>query len=169
MAQFGLREAAEQAGTSKSSIWRAIKSGRLSATKTDGGDYSIDAAELFRVFPPKASGETMERVPERPTGQTGTGVETGGETDETELRLRLASADAMITGLKELLAEVRQSRDQWQAQADEWKAQAEDWKTQTTRLTLALPAPAPGLVATPEASEPRQSWFRWWFGWRSAG
>ena len=43
--------------------------------------------------------------------------------------------------MRELLAEVRQSRDQWQAQA-------EDWKTQTTRLTLALPAPAPGPVAT---------------------
>lgn len=159
MAQFGLREAAEQAGTSKSSIWRAIKSGRLSATKTDGGDYAIDAAELFRVFPPKASGETMERVPERPTGQTGTGIETGGETDETELRLRLASSDAMIAGLKELLAEVRQSRDQWQAQADEWKAQAEDWKTQTTRLTLALPAPAPGPVAEPPPK--RRSWWPW--------
>ena len=51
MASLSLREAAEQAGTSKSTIWRAIKGGRLSADRTDGGGFAIDAAELFRAFP----------------------------------------------------------------------------------------------------------------------
>ena len=52
MAVFSLREAAEQAGTSKSTIWRAIRAGRLSATRTDDGGFAIDPAELFRAFPP---------------------------------------------------------------------------------------------------------------------
>ena len=42
MASLSLREAAEQAGTSKSTIWRAIKSGRMSATRTDDGGFAID-------------------------------------------------------------------------------------------------------------------------------
>jgi hypothetical protein len=48
-----LREAAEQAGTSKTSIFRAIKSGRLSATRDDQGGVQIDPAELARALPPK--------------------------------------------------------------------------------------------------------------------
>lgn len=36
MAPFSLREAAEQAGTSKSTMWRASKAGRFSASRTGG-------------------------------------------------------------------------------------------------------------------------------------
>ncbi len=46
-----LREAAEQAGTSKRTIWRAIRAGRMSATPTDDGGFAIELAELFRAFP----------------------------------------------------------------------------------------------------------------------
>ncbi len=49
---MGLREAAEQAGTAKSTILRAIQSGRLSAERNAQGGYDIDADELFRVYPP---------------------------------------------------------------------------------------------------------------------
>ncbi len=48
-----LREAAEQAGTSKRTIWRAIRAGRMSATPTDDGGFAIELAELFRAFPPQ--------------------------------------------------------------------------------------------------------------------
>ena len=51
----------------------------------------------------------------------------------------------------------------------EIRASRDDWKAQAERLSLAGPIIAPGPVATPEASEPRQSWLRWWFGWRTAG
>ena len=37
--------------STKSTIWRAIKSGKVSATRTDTGDYQLDPAELHRVFP----------------------------------------------------------------------------------------------------------------------
>ena len=65
MASLSLREAAEQAGTSKSTIWRAIRAGRLSATRTDDGGFAIDPAELFRVFEP-------QRPEERSVGQDAT-------------------------------------------------------------------------------------------------
>ncbi len=50
--QFSLSQAAKETGKGKSSIHRAIKSGRLSAQRHEDGTYSIDAAELFRAFPP---------------------------------------------------------------------------------------------------------------------
>ena len=56
MTSLSLREAAEEAGTSKSTIWRAVKSGRMSATRTDDGGFAIDPGELFRAFPPGQSG-----------------------------------------------------------------------------------------------------------------
>jgi excisionase family DNA binding protein len=44
--------AAKATGVSRSTILRAIKAHRISAAKTDAGDWAIDPAELHRVFPP---------------------------------------------------------------------------------------------------------------------
>ena len=67
MTTFGLRQAAIQAGTSKSPILRAIQSGRLSAARTDDGGYAIHPAELFRVYPPKPSTDA-DQSDESPRG-----------------------------------------------------------------------------------------------------
>ncbi len=134
MTTFSLREAAEQARTSKSTIWRAIKSGRMSATRTDDGGFAIDPAELFRVFQP-------ERPLDRPTGQDATPLApdaqrpatlgTGGEI--SELAVTLAAAEEKIEGLKALLAEVRASRDELRQDRDEWRGRAERLLTDQRR------------------------------------
>lgn len=46
-----LRQAAELTGKSKSTLTRAIKSGRLSASRDREGMYAIDPAELARAYP----------------------------------------------------------------------------------------------------------------------
>ena len=48
---YSLAQAAKAAGKSKPTIARAIKAGRLSATRGEGGSYAIDPSELARVFP----------------------------------------------------------------------------------------------------------------------
>lgn len=48
---YTLGAAARAAGKSKATISRAIKAGRLSAGRSDGGGYAIDPAELHRVYP----------------------------------------------------------------------------------------------------------------------
>jgi hypothetical protein len=48
--QLTLQQAADLTGKAKSTIQRAIKSGKLSATLNNDGNYSIDAAELSRVY-----------------------------------------------------------------------------------------------------------------------
>jgi hypothetical protein len=57
--EFTIGQAAKEAGKSKSTIWKYGKNGLLSAQKNPDGSYRIDAAELFRVFPP-ASGEAFD-------------------------------------------------------------------------------------------------------------
>lgn len=46
-----LRQAESRAGISRSTIHRALKSGKLSGTRAEDGSWSIEEAELARVFP----------------------------------------------------------------------------------------------------------------------
>ncbi len=161
MTQLNLREAAEQAGTSKSSIYRAIKSGRLSAPRTDDGGFAIDPAELFRAFPPGNG----------PAKQTATSP----KMDETDLKQALAVAEANLMSLKDMLDEVKATRDELRQDRDDLRKDRDAWKEQAQRLALAAPiatpAPAPSgppsdpapaspaPAATPEP--PRRSWAFW--------
>ncbi len=156
MTQLNLREAAEQAGTSKSSIYRAIKSGRLSAPRTDDGGFAIDPAELFRAFPPGNG----------PAKQTATSP----KMDETDLKQALAVAEANLMSLKDMLDEVKATRDELRQDRDDLRKDRDAWKEQAQRLALAAPIaapapvpsePAPASTSTPETSvEPRRSWWK---------
>ena len=49
---YSMRQAAEVCGRSRTTLHRALKSGKMSGTQDgDGGEWSIDPAELRRVFP----------------------------------------------------------------------------------------------------------------------
>ena len=50
MALLNFTAAARAIGVNRSTITRALKSGRLSATTNDAGERCIDTAELLRVF-----------------------------------------------------------------------------------------------------------------------
>ena len=52
---WSVSRAARETGLSKSTISRAIKSGRISAAKQHDGSYLIEPAELFRVYPRNAA------------------------------------------------------------------------------------------------------------------
>lgn len=129
MAGLSLRQAAQEAGTSKSTILRAIQSGRLSATRTEDGGYSIDPAELFRVYPPKSVGGAPERSADQAVGQ---GAPESGAPDATEIRIRNAQLEAEINALKAILEAERKRAEELREERDRWASQAE---------RLALPAP----------------------------
>ena len=68
--KYTLGTAAKATGLSKSTILRAIKSNKVSATKNEAsGDWNIDPAELHRVYPPVA-----ERVAEKVAAGNGAGT-----------------------------------------------------------------------------------------------
>ena len=116
MAVLSLRNAAQQAGTSKSTILRAIKAGRLSATRTSAGGYEIDPSELSRVYPPKPSTVAPDHATQRSAGQDAPGDEP--DTVAPEVATKLAVMEVQLKGLQAMVDELRQSRDQWQQQAE---------------------------------------------------
>jgi excisionase family DNA binding protein len=137
MATLSLREAAEQVGVSKSTIFRAIRAGRMSAAKDDDGNFLIDPAELFRVYPPKGSqddvaGDVPVRAETRPVGQDAPAPEA------VELRIRNAELEAQLNALKTIL-ETEKERTQ------ELKAERDKWAEQAQRLALTGPQPRRGL------------------------
>lgn len=137
MTTFSIRDAAREAGVSKTSILRAIQSGRLSAPRKDDGGYAIDPAELFRVFPRKGFEGHRDSPGTRSGGQT---VPVDGphgaehvSLRATELEIRLAKAEAQIEGMKEILEierrraeELRQERDKWSSVAEASQRQLVD-------------------------------------------
>lgn len=62
---YSIGEAAKAVGLSKSTLSRAIKNGRISAVRRDDGSYSIEPAELHRVYPPlsRATGDATGSDP----------------------------------------------------------------------------------------------------------
>lgn len=64
MTQYSMKQAADLAGRSKSTIHRDIRSGRISAARDDAGQLWIDASELLRVYPDADLSGRPKTVPE---------------------------------------------------------------------------------------------------------
>lgn len=111
--QYTLGEAAKATGKSKTTLHRAIKSGKISATRRDDRSYSIDPSELHRVFPPV----TPEQEPEQLQWND---MEHHHGTDET-LRMQLATIEKERERerqlMQETIADLREDRDRWRQQA----------------------------------------------------
>jgi excisionase family DNA binding protein len=157
MATFGLREAALQVGVDKSTIHRAIQSGRLSAARTETGGYSIDAAELFRVYPPKLV-DSAQQGGDEPVRQDATSDETA---DATELRICKARLEAQNEALRAIAEVEKQQAERERRTLQQMIAQLEEqvskWQQQAERLALAPPRPA----EPPKAEPARRSWWPW--------
>lgn len=104
--QFSLSQAAKETGKGKSSIHRAIKSGRLSAQRHEDGTYSIDAAELFRAFPPAL----LEPVPEQAVEPHQEPSATPSAAEEV-LRVRVEMLTAQLEREQETVADLRRRLD----------------------------------------------------------
>ncbi len=157
---FSLGTAAKAAGVSKSTIHRAVASGRMSARSKGSAGYEIDPAELFRVFPPKSEngkGQFDQGVLE--PGSSETRSETIGRSGtpvtepvghllarvaqlEAELRaartmseLEQKRADELIALERQRAEDARQRADELRAERDKWSAALEASQRQITHLT----------------------------------
>jgi hypothetical protein len=104
---LSLSEAARESGQSKSTIWRAVNSGWLPATRTYTGDYQIDSAELHRVFSPGAS-----------DGRAATLSMTRDATERVDETLMQAQIDRLFRVGELIRSELDNDRDVWRSQAD---------------------------------------------------
>lgn len=102
MPKLSLSQAAKLTGKSKSTVNRAIKTGKLSATRQEDGSYSIDPAELARTF-------DVEPL-------TGT-KRSDTEPDGARLIERILALEAMLSREREISADLKEDRDRWRQQA----------------------------------------------------
>jgi hypothetical protein len=110
---YTLGDAAKATGKSKTTLHRAIKSGRISASKAEDGSYAIDPSELHRVFP----AVTVE-TPSVPLLRND--MEHHGNTLETlriKLEMQEKERERERALLQETIADLREDRDKWRQQA----------------------------------------------------
>jgi hypothetical protein len=91
---YSLAEAAEACGINRSTVLRAIRSGKISGQRDSQGAWTVEPVELHRVFDPVAAEATPKAVPQD------------------------AQTDAQVAALLAQLAEMRAQRDAWQGIAE---------------------------------------------------
>jgi hypothetical protein len=116
MPLVGLKEAARLTGKNQSTIHRAMKSGRLSFTVSDGGERVIETAELDRVFQVSPDGEHARKDVFSLQSHVEEIARLRMQLEAEHERLavsqeRLGEKDAMI-------ADLREDRDKWRTQAE---------------------------------------------------
>ena len=116
--KYTIGQAAKATGRSKSLISKAIKDGRLSATRvgtTLTSPMEIDASELFRVFSPmnntKNEPEQVENTPKTPsedTLQLATALEI--------VKVQREYQDKRIADLEEQLKEAKENAEEYRTE-----------------------------------------------------
>ena len=114
---FTMGQAAKEASVSKPTLSRAIKSGKLSASKNSKGGWDIDPAELFRVYPRNTDNGSGNGSDNGSMKQNATPAVTPPET---------AVLQAQIDGLRARLDDMRTMLDREREQADKWRETAEN-------------------------------------------
>jgi hypothetical protein len=122
-------------------VLRAIKAGKVSATRNEHGEWQIDPAEMHRVYPPATSNGAEQRREQRHAP-----AQTRDRTDDLVAELRARYED------------MRTERDRARTDADTCRVAFERSEAQR-----ALPAPsndAQQPTPAPEISRLRRTW-RW--------
>ena len=110
---YTLGEAAKAVGKSKTTLHRAIKSGKISAGRSLDGSYIIDPAELHRVFPSAPSVTGAEPLLRNDVEQVSNPL----ETLRIQLELQEKERQRERALLQETIADLREDRDRWRQQA----------------------------------------------------
>ena len=114
-----LGQAAKEVGKSKTALTNAINSGRMSATKLESGQYSIDPAELFRVYSP------VDRQ-----------LDSKGVRHSTQEIDANSPIEANL--LRDLVDQIKSERDDLRRRLDEAESSRQRMESELTRLTLLI-------------------------------
>ncbi len=141
--EMSLSAAARASGLSKSTLSRAIKSGRLSARRAEGGSgWIVDAAELFRAYPATATPSDAPHDEAQPASWRATQPPDEGR-DEVHgavvlLEQALAYERAALERERETTADLRQRLDRAEERVRALLPQASP---------MSSPAPTRGFLA----------------------
>ena len=129
---LSLGQAAKEAGVAKSTISKALASGKLSYREKNSDGYKIDPAELFRVYP-----KTSKNSSEEPSSNDWQLGHAGAETMPYSARFEI-----QLAGLKSLIAEKDRriadlEADRAQLREDRHRL-TENWQDERVRLLKLL-------------------------------
>lgn len=149
-----LGQAARATGKAKVTLARAIKSGRLSATRSDDGSYAIDPAELARVYP--LTGEPAGHM-EQDDSWRATG---NGSVSEP------SASPGELEALRERIAEqtdtTRDLRSRLDAASEDLRREADERQRVQERLTALLTHRSTTSVPAVQSVSTRVPWWRRW-------
>jgi FtsZ-binding cell division protein ZapB len=143
---LSLAQAASEVGCNRSTLFRQIKSGKISGSRDDNGQWWVEPSELFRVMPPKPTPVAPPDVPDDANQH--------GAKD-----MHNSALEAQIEGLKEVaallraqLADAQSQRADALSQRADALSQRDKWQEAFQEQRDALRAlPSPHQSATPES------------------
>ena len=129
---LSLGQAAREAGVAKSTISKALSSGKLSYREKNSDGYKIDPAELFRVYPRTSKPDASE-LPPNDWQRDHAGAETMPYSAKFEIQLAglkslIAEKDRRIGDLESDRAQLREDRHRL----------TENWQDERVRLLKLL-------------------------------
>jgi excisionase family DNA binding protein len=142
---YTLTQAAEAAKVQRSTVFKWIKAGKVSANKADDGTFRIDPAELHRFLasvskdtPPLATAKQADTQPDT----------------ATDTLLQLMSLRSQVEKLQHIVEMERERSRELREEREAWKRQAERLALPATRETVSQP------------QEPARPQARGWWPWR---
>lgn len=148
--QYTAGEAAKATGKNIATITRAIKSGKISASKNETGAWRIEPAELHRVFPPIPQELRKPQMQEdaTPTQEPNASNDSLLREELATLRERVNSQDQLLADRADQIADLRTRLDREGEERRKLAAQLTDQRSSSA-------ASAPSEPAAP------RSWWPW--------
>lgn len=106
---YTLGHAARAAGRWKTTLNRAIKTGKLSAVRSEEGSYTIDPAELQRVYP--LTGASNGHMVRSVTAGTAAVTQNGADPEPAPLQQLLAERERLVEEQASAIRDLRARLD----------------------------------------------------------
>ena len=102
MAKLSPREAVKRYQVSRATLTKALQDGTVSAEKTEAGHWRIDAAEMSRVYQPRAPQKAVSRS--KPDQVSRDSPDQSTTSEAAEMAVKLARAEAALEAEREKTA-----------------------------------------------------------------
>lgn len=129
---YTLGEAAKATGKNKTTIQRAIKSGKISAIQHENGSYSIEPAELSRVYKLQPLSNEDRATPRLYATQSNPSVL---QLEVVRLQERVNSKEDIIQNLQQQLSDKKREAEDAKLERDRWQEEAAQWRKLLTSNT----------------------------------
>lgn len=119
--KYTLSQAATATGKNKATVQRAIKGGKISASKNSSGAYEIDPSELHRVFPPATQHVAQYQIAtiRNNAQRREKGLENSGLQRIAELEKELAVAEERKQGIEGQMHHLSETVDDLRKRLDQ--------------------------------------------------